>query len=454
MIGAGAGRAVAFAGVAAVLVATAAGCGGLRETRLLGSSGGDALTTTGFGLGDEIASTRVDLFRARYPGVRLQVNEGSFDAQQFLSAVAAGRPPDLAYLDRDDVGSYAQRGALQALTDCVPQAGIRLGDFRPAALAATTVAGTVYGIPEFNGVRVLLVNDRAAAEAGVRPQDVDTSDWAALRALGQRMNRVRGGKPSRLGLDPKLPEFLPLWTHAAGGDLLSADGRQATVDTPAAVEALAYGKAVYDDDGGYPAVKAFTGSWDLFGAKNQFVQDQIGIMPMDDWYLNVLADVSPDAPVTVLPFRDRQGRPMSWSTGNAWVIPKGARHPDQACRFIATVTGTDAWLAAAKARAAPRAGEHKPYTGTYTGNAAADRAIFATVWKPSGNARLDAGVAVLRAVQEVAFATPPSPAGAEVKDEWTAAANRVLFDGAPVGPALGDARRQAQAAIDATNAGR
>lgn len=454
MIGGRGVRAVVLGAVAALVGASMAGCGGLGQTRLFGSAGGDAVTTMGFGLGDEIATARVDLFRQRHPDVPLQVNEGGFDAQQFLSATAAGRPPDLVYLDRDEVGSYAQRGALQPLTDCVRQQGIRLDDFRPGPRAATTVAGTVYAIPEFNGVQVVLVNDRAAAEAGVRPQDVDTSDWAALRALGQRMTRTGGGRLTRLGLFPKLPEFLPLWTRAAGGRLLSDDGRQASLDAPAAVEAMAYGRSVYGDAGGYPAVHAFTESWDLFGAKNQFVRDQIGIMPMDDWYLNVLADVSPDAPVTVLPFRDRSGRPVSWSSGNAWAIPKGARHPAQACAFIATVTGTDAWLAAAKARASARAKEGKPYTGTYTGNAAADAAIFATVWKPSGNARLDAGVAVLRSLQEVAFATPPSPAGAEVHAEWSAAANRVLLDGAEVGPAMRAGQRQAQAAIDATNAGR
>jgi multiple sugar transport system substrate-binding protein len=93
--------------------------GRLSQTRLLGSGTGGALTTLGFGLVDEIASSRVDVFRTKHPDVDLRINEGAFDAQQFLSAVASGRSPDLVYLDRELIGSYAHRGALQPLTSCV-----------------------------------------------------------------------------------------------------------------------------------------------------------------------------------------------------------------------------------------------------------------------------------------------------------------------------------------------
>src|SRR5690242_7121919 len=98
--------------VAAALAVALTGCGGLSQTRLFGADTGGSLTTLGFGLPDEIATTRVDLFRTQHPDVDLRVNEGAFDAQQFLSAVAGGHPPDLVYLDREQLGSYAHRGAL------------------------------------------------------------------------------------------------------------------------------------------------------------------------------------------------------------------------------------------------------------------------------------------------------------------------------------------------------
>ena len=437
----------------AALAATA-GCGGLSQTRLLGSGAGGALTTLGFGQPDEIASTRVDQFRKKYPDVDLRINEGAFDAQQFLSAVASGRPPDLVYFDREQIGSYAHRGALEPLTSCVDRAGIRMSDFRDSAVAQVTVDRTVYGVPEFTILPVVLVNTKAAAEAGVAPADIDTSDWAGLKALGEKMTRRSGGKLSRLGFYPKIPDFYPLWVQAGGGQLLSANGTSAQLDSAPAQRALSFGRDVYDEVGGYPTVKAFNDSWDFFGAKNEFATDQVGIMLMENWYLNTLAEVSPDAPIAVLPFRGQDGRPLSWATGSAWAIPKGAKHYDQACDFIATMTSAEAWVAAAKARVAKRAKEKLPFTGIYTANKVADKAIFADVYRPSGRKWVDDAVKTVLSLQDAAFATPPSPAGAEVADEWQAATGRVLLDGDDPGAALRSAQKQAQAAIDTTNAQR
>ena len=43
---------------------------------------------------------------------------------------------------------------------------------------------------------------------------------------------------------------------------------------------------------------------------------------MEDWYLNVLAEASPDVDISVTPFKDRQGNPLAFVTGGAWAIPK------------------------------------------------------------------------------------------------------------------------------------
>ena len=70
--------------VAAAPSADASGAGG--ELAATGT-----LTTMGFGYetGDEIAQVRVDAFKEAYPDVTLEVGEGAFDEQVFLSSVAA-----------------------------------------------------------------------------------------------------------------------------------------------------------------------------------------------------------------------------------------------------------------------------------------------------------------------------------------------------------------------------
>ncbi len=44
----------------------------------------------GFGGEDEVGTSRVAAFKAAAPGVKVTINKGDFDAQQFLTAVSSG----------------------------------------------------------------------------------------------------------------------------------------------------------------------------------------------------------------------------------------------------------------------------------------------------------------------------------------------------------------------------
>jgi multiple sugar transport system substrate-binding protein len=426
--------------------ASAAGSGGLTPT--------GALTTMGFGYetSDDIAQVRVDAFKSAYPDVTLEVGEGAFDEQAFLSSVAAGDPPDLVYLDRNLVGTYAARGAIMPLADCLARAPIDMAAYRPSAVDQVTLDGKVYAIPEFFNTRLLMIDADVAAEAGADPESVSTSDWDALIALNEQMTLRDGGDVTRVGFDPKLPGFLPLWVKANGAAMLSDDGRESLLDDPKVAEALTFGQRLYDAMGGKPSVDAFSQTWDFFGAQNEFVEDQLGAMPMEQWYINVLAENSPDTKVVFRPIESRDGSPLTFADGNAWAVPTGAANPDAACAFMATVTATETWIAAAEARAASRAQEGKPFTGTYTANMAADEEIFSRIYDGEAFPEFDAGVQVTLDGQEVAFSMPASPAAAEFDKAWRDAVDRVLTDGEDPATALADADAEAQAALDSAGA--
>lgn len=409
---------------------------------------GGELSVSGFSLPDEIASVRVDEFRAQYPEVQLNLVEGALDPQQFLTAVASGNVPDVVYLNRDDLSTYATRGAILPLDECIAAQGIDTGQYREAALGQVTIGGQVYGTPEFyNVIAVVLAND-ALADAGLSPEDVDTSDWDALAGVNEQLTRLGGGEVTRIGFDPKLPEFFPLWVRANGGNLLSEDGRAASLNTPEAVEALIYTAGLHEAAGGRQAFTAFRDTWDFFGAENQIATDQLAAFPMEQWYVNVLAEVSPDVAITVKPFTDRQGEPFTFATGSAWAIPQGADNPDAACAFMKTMTAPETWVAAAQARAETRAAEGLPFAGVYTGNRVADEQIFGSVYQPSGDAPFDDAVEVLLDVQDKAFAIPANPAGAEFRQAWTDAVNRVLNGEQGAQEALDQAQAEAQEALD------
>ncbi|MEU4449171.1 extracellular solute-binding protein [Actinosynnema sp. NPDC050801] len=424
--------------VAVALALVVSGCGGL------GSGSPDALVTMGFGLPDEHATARVAVFREANPGVDLRISEGAFDEQQFLSAVAAGDPPDLVYAERRKLGGYAARGAVQSLDGCLREHGVDLGRFRDAALRQVTYEGGVYGLPEFSSVRLMIVNNPVVRAAGLDPAQLSTSDWSALPALADRLARVGDGRVERIGFDPKVPEFLPLWAKANGAELIGPDAR---LDDPRVVEAVRHTTDLVARQGGWASFKAFRDTFDQFGANNQYVTGQLAAMPMDSWYINTLATNSPDADVTIAPFTDRDGRVLTESGGNAWAIPKGARHPELACRFLVTVSDTETWVKAATARRDALAKAGRPYGGTFTGNRVADERIFREVFDPKGNRILEQGVPVVLSLQDDAFALPPSPAASELVRAWEGAVNRVLTGRQDAREAMEQAQREAERAL-------
>jgi multiple sugar transport system substrate-binding protein len=407
------------------------------------------LTNLGFGLGDEIATERVALFEEMYPDVTLSFTEGALDEQQFLTSVASGTPPDLVYMGREVLSTYAVRGALMPLTDCIAEQEIDMSQYRSVAVEQVTVNDVVYGIPEFYNNIMLMINTAAVEEAGLTLDDIDTSDWDALTELNNQLTVVDGDDVTRIGFDPKLPEFFPLWVEANGSSILSEDGRTAQLNTPEAIEALEFSAGLHEAAGGRANFVAFRDTWDFFGAENQIVADQIGFWPMEQWYMNVLAGGSPDAPVAFKPFTDREGNPLSYSTGSAWAIPTGADNVTAACVFMKTVTSPEAWTRAAQARADIRAESGAINTGVYTGNILADEAIFeGGIVGPIENEAFQNGVDTILSLQENAFAIPANPAGNEFKQAWTDAVNRVLNGEQTAEEALNQAQEEAQAALD------
>ncbi len=435
-------------GVAALAIV---GCGGVsRQTSKGGSSsdGAGSITTQGFGKPDEVGKARIDAFKKAYPQVAVRINEGDFDPQQFLSSVASGNPADLVYLDRGLIGSYAAKGALQPLDDLISDLDIDTGQYREPAMKQVTVEDKVYGIPEFYNTRNILINGKALREAGMSPQDLATTDWDKLHTNAAKLYQAKGSKISRIGFDPKLPEFLPLWAKGNGADLVNSDGSP-NLDDPKVVEALTFAYSLIQEQGGWSKFKAFRDTWDIFGSGNEFVKNQAVAFPWEGWYVNVLVQSSPNLDLQSIQFTDRQGKPASFCDGSAWVLPKGAKNTKAAGQWMKTMTATDTWLQAGAARAQTVAKNKSMFTGLWTANVDADHQIHDKYVKPSGRAGFDQAVTNYYSSTESAFAINASKGGSEIKVAWTDAVNRVLAGQQSPEQAMKQAQSEADKAYSA-----
>jgi multiple sugar transport system substrate-binding protein len=436
------------AAVSTVLVATPAGA---RPVEVADAQRAQSHTLNIYGLGgrDDVAQGRLDIANAVIRNLGHSVNNpvSGFNNQTFLARLAARDIPDLVHMGRSDIGTYAARGALVPLGNCFRTEGIDRNMYRKAALAEVTYRGQIYGAPEFTNQITVIVNNDALRQAGVAVADIQTTDLKKLRQANKKILRIQNGRLTRIGFDPKLPEFFPLWVKRYGADLISKDGLKAQLNSTQAVAALAYAVSLINDHGGWDRFKAFRDTWDFFGRNNQVAADQVGAWPMESFYYNTLAEGNP-VNITAKYFTNRRGGPITMFSGNAWAIPKGSKNPGLACKYIKALQSVNAWRTVAKERYDLRKRQGRAYTGLYTANAQADVKIYEDIYQPIGNKDFDDAVALLVRAPRYAFSIPLSPASTEFRQAWMDAVTRVLEGRQSPRQALDQAQREAQSAID------
>jgi multiple sugar transport system substrate-binding protein len=404
---------------------------------------------------DVVARTRVEFTREQYPDLNIEFSETGFESQGFLTALQAGDPPDVVRISRDIIGSYISRGVLAPLDECIASSGIDTSIYRPAAIEQLTSDGTLYGLPDFFDTAVWMAAADEMTEDGVDPESLDWSDWDALAAANEQMLTLEGDSLSEIGIDPKVAgdfAFFGLWVYANGGALLSDDGLESLLDTPEVIEALEFTKGIIDAHGGVTPFLDFRGNPDLngdfFGSPNQFDLGSEAAFPMQEWYLNVLSEVSPDLNLYATPFLTREGEPITFQEGSGWAIVEGADNPEGACAFITSMVATEAWVAAAEVRQAAREDEGLPFTGVYSGNMEADEIIFGEMVDLSEFPVFEAAVNAVQESWDGAYAIPASPAGEEFKQIVIDAVNAALNGEVTPEEAMLAADEEAQQAID------
>jgi len=435
--------------VLALCVVAATGFATAGHAGKAGANASRTLNIYGMGGRDDVAQGRLD-FAANAMGSDVAIDNpvGGFNDQAFLAQLASGNVPDLVYLDRGSVGTYAAKKAFVPLASCVKSQNIDLSQYRKAALLSTTYKGQLYALPEFTNQITIIADNSVARDAGVNLADIQTTNWKKLKAANKKMLKIENGKLTRIGFDPKLPEFFPLWVKWFGSDLLSKDGLKAQLNTKQAVAALAFTVGLINDHGGWDKFKAFRDTWDFFGSGNEYAKNQVGAFPIESFYYNVLADNSPNVDISAKYFTNRKGGPITMLSGNGWAIPRGAKDPDLACKFMKTMTSVEAWKTVAKSRFDLRRRQNRAFTGLYTANSKADVKIYEDIYQPLGKKTFDDAVTLLVRAPRYAFNIPLSPASVEVKQAWMDGVTRVLNGQQSPRAALDQAQKEAQSAIN------
>jgi multiple sugar transport system substrate-binding protein len=280
-------------------------------------------------------------FNADHAGdiiVRTQTAEWSGYYDRLSAAYATRRPPDIAVMNRSLMAGFVDRRLLMPLKDALLQAGIPLDDFIPAAKAGVTFDGDLYGLPyDIHGL-LWHLNIDLLTQAGLvdgqgpllpsSPEEL----LSHAKAVREKTGKAYLAIPSQT--DPMPTWTFESWVWQQEANLISGDGRTATIATPEAQRALRLLASLYEQ--GYA-----NAGHDYAAAEQAFLGGEAAVLINGTWVVDsyyaqagtpsvALRQYAPRVPPQIF------GRPAAWIDSHVWVLPRQEATDDR--RYGAAVT--------------------------------------------------------------------------------------------------------------------
>jgi multiple sugar transport system permease protein len=188
------------------------------------------------------------------------------------------------------------------------------------------------------------------------------------------------GTFARIGFIPNFGNsWLYLYAWQNGGEFMSPDGRRSTLNDPNAVGALRYMTEVYDALGGYDAVNIFQTGFQT-NEQDPFYTGKVAMVIHGSWVVPSIARYAPDLDFGVVPApvpEERlrglgrfagQDQYITWVGGFSFAMPKNARHPEEAWKFIRWMTSEECYVLQNRAQKAYNERQGRPFVFAITAN--------------------------------------------------------------------------------------
>lgn len=263
-----------------------------------------------------------DHYNAAHPSDKIVVTP--ITAEQMVpklgAAIAGGEPPSAAVLDLIFLPTFASAGALADITDFVH--GRPYADaMSPSHIRLATFGDKIYGVPALPDASIIAYNPELFKKAGLDPTKAPASleeiaaDAKKITALGDETYGFYFVANSGSWL---VYDFMPhIW--AAGADILSEDGRTATVDTPAMRETIAAYRDMFKAGAIHPTARSGNGN----NAVEAFASGNVGILMTGSYIVNLLTSKYPDVKFEVAPIPGPKGGASSFAGGDTLSLMAG-----------------------------------------------------------------------------------------------------------------------------------
>lgn len=282
----------------------------------------------------------IDDFVAANPGYKVDAeyqptSSGSQENQKLITAIAGGRPPDVAEFDRFIVGSFAFRNALNDISSMAAQAKITSSDYLPFAWAEASLNGKLYALPIDTDARALYYRKDFYQSAGISTPPTTPDE---LDAASEKLTVKSGNGFKRIGLIPNMDQgMLYTWGWVWGGSFYDEQTKKVTTSDPKIVDALTW-MVGYAKKYGEEQMVGFTSAFGS-GAQSPFLAGLVAQDPNGNWDIATIQQYAPNLDYGIIAFPHPTGvKPTTWSGGWSWTIPNGSKHVEDGFTLASFIT--------------------------------------------------------------------------------------------------------------------
>jgi multiple sugar transport system substrate-binding protein len=269
-------------------------------------------------------------FHKLHPNITIQFQNVSADnaSQKLTTQLAGGNPPDVAYIDASNTSDFASRQALVNLDDYISRSSIvKPDDYVDAFKTFVTYNGHLWGLPIDGESTGLFYRTDLFAAAGI---DSPPKTWDEFQADAAKLTDPAKKQYGYEVFAPEAAYYWYPWLYQAGGDLLSADGKDVVFDSPAAQKAAAFyvNLAKYS-----PPDYLNSNSYD---GRVAFAQGKVAMYMAGSWLAGTLHSEDPqiDNKWSTAPLPSGPAGCKTTIAGDSLVELAASKHPDAAWLWI------------------------------------------------------------------------------------------------------------------------
>jgi multiple sugar transport system substrate-binding protein len=288
----------------------------------------------------------VNAFNRKQSRIHVDLLTVSNIQNKTLLAVAGGNPPDVAGLFGPNMAQYADDNAIVPLDDYCRAKGIVAANYIPIYFDMGFYHGHVYSLPSTPASTALHYNKQMFRDAHLDPEKPPQT-IEEMDAMAEKITtRDATGKLDKSGFMPAEPGWWNWgWGDVFGGKLW--DGKsKITADDPCNIRAFEW-IASYSQKYGAAELQSFRSGFGNFSSpQNAFLSSKVAMELQGVWMYNFIDQYAPNLEKPTLnwaavPFPHPADRPdladTTFADEDILVIPRGAKHPDEAFEFIAYV---------------------------------------------------------------------------------------------------------------------